>query len=286
MTDVEFQFNFPGGEPIANTEFVVKLAKSGFVQELDGILMPTDTVFTTDSTGRATVSLAPSDSPYTVRMTNPDHADDVESCVRGINYRFYVPVSDVPVRAQDLVLNPPPTNLPYDQAAILAINDAKLASVNAASIAVESAEATEAAVELVTEAAAEVNTNTQQVTVLTAEAKNAAVAAETSSTQAAASASIVGGFSVNLLLTWANVQNFRLVSASRDSNGAIITAEIIWPDGILGVFTTLTPSVEFPGAIDSWQATYLGTIPKVLTQPAVTRDDNGAVVGQPAITIV
>lgn len=140
MTPVEFQFNYPDGEPIANTEFVIKLAKSGFVQELEGILMPTDTTFSTDDEGRAVVGLAPSDSPYTVRMTNPTQEVGDESCTRGINYRFYVPISDEPVRAQDLVLNPPPTNLPYDQAAIQVISDAKVASVAAAKEAATNAE--------------------------------------------------------------------------------------------------------------------------------------------------
>lgn len=88
------------------------------------------------------------------------------------------------------------------------------------------------------------------------------------------------------LETWANAQTFQLVSATRDANSAIITASIVWPDGITGVFTTDLASVEFPGAIDAWHATYAGTPAKLITQSAVTRDENGAVIVQPAITIV
>lgn len=88
------------------------------------------------------------------------------------------------------------------------------------------------------------------------------------------------------LETWANAQTFQLVSATRDANGAIITANIVWPDGITGVFTTDLASVDFPGAIDAWHATYAGTSAKLITQAAVTRDENGAVIAQPAITIV
>lgn len=87
------------------------------------------------------------------------------------------------------------------------------------------------------------------------------------------------------LMAWAYAQSFQLVSATRDANGAITTASIVWPDGTTGVFTTDTASTAFPGAIDAWHATYLSTPTKTATQPAVTRDSNGAVTAQPTITI-
>lgn len=88
------------------------------------------------------------------------------------------------------------------------------------------------------------------------------------------------------LISWAYATAFRLVNAVRDANSAIVTANIVWPDGSSGIFTTTTASVEFPGAIDAWSATYLGPSgAKVVTQPLVTRDANGAVSAQPAITI-
>lgn len=87
------------------------------------------------------------------------------------------------------------------------------------------------------------------------------------------------------LETWANAQTFQLVSATRDANSAIISANITWPDGVAGVFTTDTASVDFPGAIDAWHATYAGSPAKLITQPLVTRDANGAVTAQPAIII-
>lgn len=88
------------------------------------------------------------------------------------------------------------------------------------------------------------------------------------------------------LQTWAYGLIFQLVSATRDANSAIVTANIVWPDGVAGVFTTDVASVAFPGAIDAWHATYASIPPKLITQPAVTRDANGAVTAQPAITIV
>ena len=88
------------------------------------------------------------------------------------------------------------------------------------------------------------------------------------------------------LQTWAYNQTFQLVSADRDANSAITTASIVWPDGITGTFTTDVASTAFPGAIDAWHATYVGSPTKTITQPVVTRDANGAVTAQPAITIV
>ncbi|OBR52317.1 hypothetical protein [Paraburkholderia tropica] len=88
------------------------------------------------------------------------------------------------------------------------------------------------------------------------------------------------------LLQWAYGNIFQLVSATRDSNEAIVTASIVWPDGSAGTFITDVASTAFPGAIDAWHATYVnGAITHTVTQPTVTRDANGAVTAQPAITI-
>jgi len=88
------------------------------------------------------------------------------------------------------------------------------------------------------------------------------------------------------LLQWAYTSAFQLVSATRDANEAIVTASIVWPDSATGTFTTDVASTAFPGAIDAWHATYaLGSVAKTVTQAAVTRDANGAVTAQPAITI-
>lgn len=87
------------------------------------------------------------------------------------------------------------------------------------------------------------------------------------------------------ILSWAYGSLFRLVSSTRDVNDAIVTANIVWPDGITGVFTTDVASVEFPGAIDAWHATYTSVPAKIITQPVVTRDVSGAVTAQPEIVI-
>lgn len=89
------------------------------------------------------------------------------------------------------------------------------------------------------------------------------------------------------LMQWAYTSACQIVSATRDTNEAIVTASIVWPDGRGGTFTTDTASTLFPGAIDAWHATYVnGSITKTVTQTAITRDAAGAVTAQPAITIV
>jgi hypothetical protein len=96
----------------------------------------------------------------------------------------------------------------------------------------------------------------------------------------------VNSVAQSALLQWAYGNTFQLVSSTRDSNGAIVTADIVWPDGSTGTFTTDVASTDFPGAIDAWHATYVNNgVTKTITQPAVTRDANGAVTAQPAITI-
>lgn len=69
---------------------------------------------------------------------------------------------------------------------------------------------------------------------------------------------------------------------TRDANGAPISAGVVWPDGTAGTFTG-TPSVSFPGSLDSYTITY-GTT-RTYTQPTVTRDGNGTITNQPAIVL-
>jgi hypothetical protein len=85
---------------------------------------------------------------------------------------------------------------------------------------------------------------------------------------------------------WAYAQTFQLVSATRNADDAVTSASIVWPDGTTGTYTATTLSTDFPGATDAWSATYDSTPVKTITQPAVTRNANGAVTVQPAITIV
>ena len=64
------------------------------------------------------------------------------------------------------------------------------------------------------------------------------------------------------------------------TSGAPTSAAVTWPDGTAGVYTG-TPSATFPGSIDAYTITKGAT---TYTQPAVTRDTNGNITDQPAIT--
>jgi len=66
------------------------------------------------------------------------------------------------------------------------------------------------------------------------------------------------------------------------TDGAPTSAAVVWPDGAAGVFTG-TPSVAFPGSLDSYTITY-GTT-RTYTQPTVTRDASGNITDQPAIVL-
>jgi hypothetical protein len=89
-----------------------------------------------------------------------------------------------------------------------------------------------------------------------------------------------------LILGWVYGQAFRVVTANRDNNGVIITADVIWPDGASGTFTTDVASIDFPGAIDAYHITHvLGEATQTITQPTVTRDTSGLVSSQPALIL-
>lgn len=67
----------------------------------------------------------------------------------------------------------------------------------------------------------------------------------------------------------------------RDANDVITTADVVWPDGVTGTFTTLAVSTA-GDAVDSYRITHSG---QTFTQPTVTRDVNGAVTYRPAIVV-
>ena len=69
---------------------------------------------------------------------------------------------------------------------------------------------------------------------------------------------------------------------TRDTNGAVISAPVVWPDGDTGLFTATIVSSLYPGAIDAYTITK-GS--RVFTQPEVTRDESGAVTVRPPIVI-
>ena len=71
---------------------------------------------------------------------------------------------------------------------------------------------------------------------------------------------------------------------TRSTAGAAISASVLWPDGVTGVYSG-TASTTFASVIDAYTITRTGTTVKTFTQPAVTRDANGYITNRPAITI-
>ena len=118
-TKVEFHIVLPTGIPAANTDIEIQLAQAAYGAD-DGITMPRPVTVTTDDQGRVAVELWPSTTLY--YLTAYDAASDAS-----IYYKFLVPTlpAGSAVRFQDIVIDAPMSGATYDDAALLAIFDAK-----------------------------------------------------------------------------------------------------------------------------------------------------------------
>ena len=225
LTQVEFQFYRPDGTPLADVTFSITLKRSGFITEAVGVVVPDSFTATTNADGMVIVPLHPSSTPYFLQLPADVVVD--EDCCSGAlaRYKFYVPEVAVGtiVKAQDLFIAVQPSNVPYDEEAILIITEAKLASVNAAREAKDAATRAENAaqsiegdVEQAEAAAAAANASKNDAA---ASATSAAVSQQAS----AASATSSAGFR-NQAQTAANAANNSAVSASGDAGRAAASA--------------------------------------------------------------
>lgn len=73
-------------------------------------------------------------------------------------------------------------------------------------------------------------------------------------------------------------------AVTRDTDGAPISAVVLWPDGVDGTYSG-TASTTFPGSVDSYTITRVGSPTVTYTQPAVTRNPSGYVTNRPQITV-
>jgi hypothetical protein len=85
------------------------------------------------------------------------------------------------------------------------------------------------------------------------------------------------------LIAWTASGGYTLTSATRDSDGVVTTATVRWPDDSTGTFTRTVKNAIFL-AIDAYTITHADS-GKTITQAAVTRDANGNLTAQPAITV-
>lgn len=88
-------------------------------------------------------------------------------------------------------------------------------------------------------------------------------------------------------VAWVSSESYMMTTTTFDSNEAISSGTVVWPDGVDGEFVTDIFSVTFPGAIDAYHMTYESPsgITVVITQPLVTRDSNGYVIVLPVLII-
>lgn len=88
-------------------------------------------------------------------------------------------------------------------------------------------------------------------------------------------------------VTWKNAaKNPDLLvtgSVTRDANGAVTTASVVWPDGSPGTFTT--DAIDASGAISGYHITYGSPVTQTYTQPTITRDSSGAATIVPQIVV-
>ena len=85
----------------------------------------------------------------------------------------------------------------------------------------------------------------------------------------------------------ANPESLFSGAITRDANGAVTSAAVIWPDGTAGTYTADTVSISFPGAVDAYHITYdRPGAARTYTQKTVTRDStSGVVTNRPAIEV-
>lgn len=73
---------------------------------------------------------------------------------------------------------------------------------------------------------------------------------------------------------------------TRNTDGAVTVANVEWPNGVTGTYTSLVFSTSFPGYVDSFQITYVtGAVTKTVTQPTMTRDAGGSVIARPEMVV-
>ena len=130
MTPIEYHFIAPDGEPIANTDVEFILLAPAFDPQEPGILLPRVVVVTTNALGKGVVNLVSVDVQYQVVIY------DLRSDA-ALSYKFYVPdpTPGLTFRLQDLIVAGPISETTYDEAAILAIQNAKVNAMAAAAAA-------------------------------------------------------------------------------------------------------------------------------------------------------
>lgn len=96
---------------------------------------------------------------------------------------------------------------------------------------------------------------------------------------------LIGGSNVShqRLIEWTEAEAYQPTSITRNSDGVVTTADVVWPDGSEGEFTATDINTTWL-AIDGYTITHEDS-EKTVTQAAVTRDGDGNVTTKPALTV-
>lgn len=87
--------------------------------------------------------------------------------------------------------------------------------------------------------------------------------------------------SAEVIIGWAASQSYASTSITRNDDGVVTAATVVWPDGSAGALST-TLNATIP-AIDAYEITHVDSGVKAI-QPTLTRNAQGAVTAQPALT--
>lgn len=219
-TPVECLFVSPLGEPIANSPVNIQPYRSGYTDDLDGIVLPRPLDVMTDADGKVTVELWPLPVPYFVSCLDANSDGEVF-------YKFVVPelgVGQTSLRLQDLILEGELSQGAWDDAAVAAITDAKASTLAAQAAAATSATnaAASAAAALASQTAAA--TSETDAAASEAAAASSASTAQTAATAAAqhgvAAAVVDGAGHLQITRNDSSVIDAGLVKGTNGTNGA------------------------------------------------------------------
>lgn len=85
------------------------------------------------------------------------------------------------------------------------------------------------------------------------------------------------------LLEWAQGKDYEMLSMTRDVEGCITTSTVLWPDGSAGTYIATDYNATHE-VYDGYTIAHVDST-LIVTQSAVTRNVDGAVITKPALTV-
>lgn len=86
-----------------------------------------------------------------------------------------------------------------------------------------------------------------------------------------------------MLKEWTEGGDYEATSITRDSDGVVSSADVVWPDGSAGTYTMTTKNSTWICA-DAFTLSHTDSS-KTVEQAAVTRNSDGEVTTKPALTV-